>query len=129
MGGTVTIEVPITFRQRGGRKLVVSPDGFALPASAPRSRIDSVLVKALARAFRWQKLLDNGTYSTIREIAANEKLDPSYVGDVLRLTLLAPDIVEMILDGRQPPGLQFEALRKSFSLKWKDQRIRFVLPS
>ena len=79
-------------------------------------------MKALARAFRWQKLLDSGTYSTIKEIATKEKIDPSYVGDVLRLTLLAPDIIEMILDGRQPPGLQFEQLRKSFPLEWKAQR-------
>lgn len=81
-----------------------------------------MLVKALARAFRWQKLLDDGTYSTIKEIATKEKIDPSYVGDVLRLNLLAPDIIEMILDGRQPPTLQFEALRKSLPLAWNEQR-------
>jgi hypothetical protein len=85
------------------------------------NRLD-VLVKALARAFRWRKLLDDGTYSTIKEIAAEEKIDPSYVGDVLRLTLFAPDIVEMILDGRQPPTLQFEALRKFLPVLWEEQR-------
>ena len=72
--------------------------------------------------FRWQRLLDRGTYNTIKEIAAKEKVDPGYVGDVLRLTLLAPDIIEMILDGRQPPGLQFEQLRKSLPLEWQAQR-------
>ena len=92
-------------------------------ALAPqRPRVDNVLLKALARAFRWQKLLDNGTYSTIKEIAAKEKIDSSYVGDMLRLTLLAPDIIEMILDGRQPPTLQFEALRKSLPIVWDEQR-------
>jgi len=100
MSDTITVHVPMAFRQRGGRKLIVSPDGAAMPAVAPRQNIDNVLVKALARAFRWQKLLDRGAYSSIKEIAAKEKIDPSYVGDVLRLTLLAPDIVEMILDGR-----------------------------
>ena len=122
MSDTFTVHVPMAFRQRGGRKLIVTPDGAAMPAIAARIQIDNVLVKALARAFRWQKLLDRGTYSSIKEIAAKEKIDPSYVGDVLRLTLLAPDIVEMILDGRQPPALQFEQLRKSLPLEWQAQR-------
>jgi hypothetical protein len=98
-----------------------------MPAIPPRFSIDNVLVKALARAFRWQKLLDDGTYSTIKEIATKEKIDPSYVGEVLRLTLLAPDIIEMILDGRQPPMLQFDQLRGSFPLDWGAQRSALVL--
>jgi hypothetical protein len=122
MSEAFTVHVPMAFRRRGGRKLIVAPDGAAMPAIAPRFQIDNVLVKALARAFRWQKLLDRGTYSTIKEIATKEKIDKSYVGDVLRLNLLAPDIIEMILDGRQPPGLQFEQLRKSLPLEWQDQR-------
>jgi hypothetical protein len=122
MSDTLTVHIPMAFRKRGGRKLIVSPDGAAMPAVAPRQHIDNVLVKALARAFRWQKLLDGGVYSSIKEIAAKEKIDPSYVGDVLRLTLLAPDIVEMILDGRQPPALQFEQFRKSFPFEWQAQR-------
>ena len=122
MNETFTVHIPMAFRQRGGRKLIVAPDGTAMPAISPRSHIDNVLVKALARAFRWQQLLDRGTYSTIKEIAMKEKVDPGYIGDVLRLTLLAPDIIEMILDGRQPPGLQFEQLRKSLPLEWQAQR-------
>jgi hypothetical protein len=102
------VHVPMTFRRRGGRKLIVAPDGTAMPAASPRFNVDNVLVKALARGFRWQKLLDCGTYRTIKEIAAKEKIDPSYVGDVLRLMLLAPDIIELILDSRQPRGVQFE---------------------
>ena len=122
MSDTLTVHVPMAFRQRGGRKLIVSPGGAAMPAVAQRFNIDNVLVKALARAFRWQKLLDRGVYGSIKEIAAKEKIDPSYLGDVLRLTLLAPDIVERILDGRQPPALQFEQLRKSLPLEWQAQR-------
>ena len=122
MSDTFTVHVPMTFRRRGGRKLIVAPDGTAMPAVAPRQNIDNVLLKALTRAFRWQKLLDRGAYSSIKEIAAKEKIDPSYVGDVLRLTLLAPDIVEMILDGRQPPDLQFQKFRKSLPLEWQAQR-------
>jgi len=76
----------------------------------------------LARGFRWQKLLDCGTYRTIKEIAAKERIDPSYVGDVLRLMLLAPDIIELILDGRQPRRFQFEQLPKRLPLEWQAQR-------
>jgi len=122
MSQTFTVHIPVKFQQRGGGKLIVAPDGTAVPAIAARFNVDNTLVKALARGFRWRKLLDNGTYSTIKEIAGKEKIDASYVADVLRLTLLAPDIVELILDGRQPPALQFGQLRKSFSLIWDEQR-------
>ena len=122
MSDTFMIHVPITFRRRGGRKLIVAPDGSSIPALAPRSNIDNVLVKALARAFRWQKLLDEGTCATIKEIADKEKIDRSYVGDVLRANLLAPDIIEAILDGRQSPSFQFENLRKSLPSEWQRQR-------
>ena len=78
------------------------------------------MLKALARAFRWQKLLNNGTYNTIKEIAAKEKINSSYVGDMLRLTLLAPDIID---DPRRPPAADtsFETLRKSLPLAWDEQ--------
>src|SRR4051795_13066217 len=108
----LTVHVPMTFQRRGGRKLIVAPDGTAVSAATPRFNVNNVLVKALARGFRWRKLLDNGTYSTIKELAIKEKTDASYVADVLRLTLLAPDVVELILDGRQPPGWQLHQLRK-----------------
>jgi hypothetical protein len=122
MTGTFTVHIPMTFRRRGGRKLIVAPDGTAMTAAPKQPQVDNVLLKALARAFRWQKPLDEGACSTIKEIAAKEKIDPSYVGDVLRLTLLAPDIVEMILDGRQPPALQFQTLRQSLPYEWEEQR-------
>ena len=94
----VTVKVPFSVRKRGGRKLVLAPDGAPMPPTA--AHIDSTLVKAIARAFRWQKMLETGQYSTIREIAKAEKINPSYVSRVLRLTLLAPSIVEAVLDGR-----------------------------
>lgn len=122
MSDTVTVHVAMTFRRRGGRKLIIAPDLTSMPSALTKPRSDDTLIKAIGRAFRWQKLLDEGKFSTIKELARTEKIDPSYVGDVLRLTLLAPDIIEMILDGRQPPGLQFEQLRKSFPLEWRAQR-------
>jgi hypothetical protein len=109
VGQTLTVWVPLAIRQRGGRKQVLTPGGD--PCWAPaRGQVDSTLVKALARAFRWRRMLEMGRYGTIAELAAAEKINSSYVSRVLRLTLLAPDIVETILDGRQPdlmtlPGL------------------------
>jgi hypothetical protein len=80
------------------------------------------MVKALARAFRWRKLLEAGDYGTIEELAAAEKINPSYVSRVLRMTLLAPDIVEAILDGRHPHELTLALLMKPLPLEWAEQR-------
>jgi hypothetical protein len=100
--GVVTIKVPFAVRKRGGRKLVLAPDGAPVPPAAPH--VDSTLVKAIARAFRWQRMLETGRFATINEIARAEKINSSYVSRVLRLTLLAPATVEAILDGVQILG-------------------------
>jgi len=121
-GRTLTVRIPISIRRRGGRKLVLAPDGTPDTGPAIRRRIDNAMVKAVARAFRWREMLENGTHATIAEIAAAEKINESYVGRVLRLTLLAPDIVEAILGGRQPAGLQLERLLRRFSVGWLEQR-------
>jgi hypothetical protein len=118
-GETITVHVPITFRQRGGRKLVVTPDGASW---APRPRVDNAMVKALARAFRWRKMLDTGVHATLEDLAKAKGVAPSYVSRVLRLTLLAPDIVEAIFDGRQPADLQLEDVLAGFPLEWEGQR-------
>jgi len=116
----VTIKVPFTLRKRGGRKLVLAPGGAPMPPAAPH--IDSTLVKAIARAFRWQKMLENGRYATIREIARAEKINSSYVSRVLRLTLLAPAKVEAILDGRASAGPTLAEAMKVFPVEWSKQR-------
>lgn len=118
-GETITVNIPITFRKRGGRKRVVTPDGAEW---APRPRVDNAMVKALARAFRWRKLLDAGAHGTLVDLAKAKKLAPSYVSGTLRLTLLAPEIVEAILDGRQPAELQLDDLLEGFPLEWDAQR-------
>jgi hypothetical protein len=92
------VRVPIAIRRRGGRKLVLAPHGAVAPIGP---HVDNAMVKAIAQAFRWREMLENGTYATIAEIAATEKINESYVGRVLRLMLLAPEIVEAILNGRQ----------------------------
>ena len=116
---TLSVRVPFRIRKHGGRQLMVSPDGASASA---RPRIDSTLVKAVARAHRWKRLLEQGEYGSLTELARAEKINLSYVGRGLRLTLLAPDIVEAILDGRQPPTWQLELLLKPFSADWSEQR-------
>jgi hypothetical protein len=123
MADTVTVRVPLAIRKRGGRKVVVSPDGFVLP-TAPRNvttNADPALLKALGRAFRWKRLLDDGTFASVSDIARAEKLDRTYVGDVLRLTLLAPDLVDAIVEGRQSEGVTLPALMTKLSVEWLEQ--------
>jgi hypothetical protein len=122
---TITVHIPITIRTRGGKKLVLAPDGTTAPSFS--RRIDNSMVKALARAFRWQELLENGTYATIAEIAQAENINETYVGRVFRLTLLSPDLVEMVMGGRQPPELSLASLLEPFSPCWSDQRETFLL--
>ena len=117
---TVTVTVPYAIRKRGGRKLVITPDGMAA-APTPRSRVDSALLKALARGFRWQKMLREGDYQTLEETADAENINPSYVSRLLRMTLLAPESVEAILAGTQPAGLTRAKVTLPFPLEWQCQ--------
>jgi hypothetical protein len=113
---TLTVVIPLNVRPRGGRKAMVTPGVLAL-----ERRQDITLIKAVARAFRWRRMLETGRFSTINELAAAEKINSSYVSRVLRLTLLAPDIVEAILDGRQPEGVTLPGLMGPFPVEWHDQ--------
>lgn len=97
---------------------MVTPDGAEW---VPRPRVDNAMVKALARAFRWRKILDEGVRATLEDFAWAKGVHAAYVSWVLRLTLLAPEIVEAILDGRQPAGLQLDNLLEGFPLEWSPQ--------
>jgi hypothetical protein len=121
---SITVRVPMAIRKRGGRKVIVSPDGSVLPGAARQATTtaDPALLKALARAVRWKRMLDDGHYASVSEIARAEKLDRTYVGDVLRLTLLAPVVVEAIVEGRQPAEMTLPALMKPFPVEWAQQR-------
>jgi len=121
-GRTLTVRAPLMFRRRGGRKFVVAPDGSTGWAPV-RPRLDTALIRALANAHCWKRVLDGGAFASVAELADAEKVNASYLSRVLRLTLLAPDIVEAILDGRQPATLQLERLLKPFPPEWEEQRL------
>src|SRR6201990_2348794 len=115
---SITVQVPMAIRRRPGCRTIVSPAGAASADWCIVSRrADPAMVKALARAFRWKRMLDSGRYASISEIASAEKIDRGYVGSILRLTLLAPDIVEAILDGRQPTELGLPTLLEAVPLE------------
>lgn len=117
---TMTLHVPFRIVKRGGRKEMQMPDRVR-----PERTPDSTLVKALARAFRWKRMLESGEFATVSELAEREGIAPSYMTRVLRLTLLAPDIVEAILDGRQRPEVTLARLMVPVPAQWQDQSALF----
>jgi len=114
---TVTVHVPFRLVQRGGRKEMQMPDG-----ATSQRKIDNTLVKALARAFRWKRILESGEFTTIAELADREGIAPSYMTRVMRLSLLAPTIVEAILDGKQSEELTLARAVELFPVEWSRQR-------
>jgi hypothetical protein len=119
---SITVRVPQPCFNAVGRKLVVTATGAYMAVAPMLTRADSALVKALARAHRWKRLLESGRYGSLAELAAAEKIDRSYLGKMLRLTLLAPDIVEAMLDGRHAPELEAPQLMEPLPTEWSEQR-------
>jgi hypothetical protein len=124
-GQTVTVRIPLKIRRYGGRKRIIAPEGAA-PWAPPRARIDNAMVKAIARAFRWRRLLEEGQYGSVVELAEAEKINKSYVSRVLRLSLLAPPIIEAILNGRQPAALGLPVLLEPLPVEWEAQHRRLM---
>jgi len=114
---TITVHVPMTFTVRGGRKTILSD---AVPAP-PQPRIDNALLKALARAHRWRRMIESGEYASITELAKAEGVNQSYACRILRLSLLAPSIVTAILDGQSNSDLMLKQLLKLLPVRWEEQ--------
>ena len=119
---TVTLHIAYRVVKRGGRKEMQLPEGAVQPR-----RADSTLVKALARAFRWKRMLESGEFATIAELAEREGIAPSYMTRVLRLTLLAPEVIERTLDGRQPEGMMLPRLMEPFPPEWEIQKNQWLI--
>jgi hypothetical protein len=119
-GRTITVHIPITLRHQGGRKQVVTPAGATPWIPAP-SRIDNTMVEAIVRAHRWRDMLESGDYATVRDLAKAEAINESYLGRVLRLTLLSPTLIKAILEGRQPATLELDDVLQQFPVEWDRQ--------
>ena len=114
---TVTVHVPMEFVIRGGKKTIISE----LIAAPPQPRVDNAILKALARAHRWRKLVEDGTYTSITELAKAEGVNESYACRLFRLTLLAPEIVTSVLDGAHKSDLMLKDLLKPLPARWSEQ--------
>lgn len=120
----ITIEIPVTFKMRGGRKYITTPDGGAL--SAPKSpRYENNMMKAIVRGHEFADTLEKEPALTIMLLAKREMLDHGYVAKTIRMTQLAPDIIESILNGRQPQGMTLSELMRPFPDGWNEQRRHF----
>lgn len=114
---TVTLHVPFRFVKRGGSKGMLLPEGVT-----QQRRADNTLVKALARAFRWKRMLESGEFATIAELAEREGIATSYMTRILRLTQLEPGIIEAVLDGRQNDAVTLARLMDPFPISWIEQK-------
>ena len=120
-GQRVTL-VPLTIKRRQNRKLLIPP---APDAATVTGGFDVPMIKTLGKAFYWKRLIDDGTYPTTSDLARALKLEPGWAAEVLRMTMLAPDIVEAIFEGRQPRQLNLHTLRGREDLlprDWGEQR-------
>lgn len=118
---TVTLHVPFHIVKRGGRKEMHLPDRVR-----PDRKADNTLVKALARAFRWKRMLESGEFATISELAEREGIATSYMTRLLRLTQLEPGIIEAVLDGRQSDAVTLARLMDPFPISWIEQKNTFL---
>ena len=116
--------VPMNFRRRGGKSVMVMPDG-SRAVQRREVTIDNSMIKVIARGFRWQRMLEDGDYTTLGDLAKAENLNPTYVSRLVRLALLAPDIVEAIMVGLQPAHLTMKDLMDPFPAEWAKQRAYF----
>lgn len=122
---SITVRFPLKFRRRPGRKTVVTPIRGDSDSATP-VRADPALVKALARAFRYQKLLDEGRYASISEMATAERIERGYLGSLLRLTLLAPAFVEGLMAGASGRAPTLAELLQPFPENWICQQERLT---
>ena len=113
---TVTIHVPFRLLKRGGRKEMQLQEGVE-QAREP----DNTLVKALPRAFRWKRMLESGEFASISELAEKEGIAFTYMARLMRLSLLSPELVDAVMDGRQPAHITLANLMDPFPTDWKEQ--------
>jgi hypothetical protein len=124
---TLTIRIPMRLQRRGSRKLIMTPEGAAAPT--PKPRPEETLIKALVRAHRWRRRIERGHARSITDLTEQEGVTDAYVCRLLPLTCLAPDVVEAILDGRQPKGLRLAEMLDNGVVAWEEQRVSWSFAS
>lgn len=121
--GTINVHIPISFKRHGGRRYILAPDAIAEAYTPPKEY--APILKAVAQAFHWKEMIDNGEVSSAHDLATKIKVNESYMARVLRLSLLAPDIIEALVEGRQPKQLTLLDLFKPIPQDWNEQRIKY----
>lgn len=117
----IVVRVPINLRRWGGKKVLVGPQGQDLRKLDLEIRKDEKLLKALARAYRWQKMLITGKHASISDMAEAEKINKSYIQRMMRIMLLSPKIIDAILSGQQPEGFSLTDIERPFTPIWSEQ--------
>ena len=120
--GGISVRIPMKMKRRGGRKEITVPTGLDGVIEAGQ---DNAFAVAIARAYCWLELLESGKYGSIREMADALGICDTYMLRLLRFTLLAPDIVEAILDGNEPDNFSQNKLVGAIPANWEEQRRRF----
>ena len=119
-GDAIVVRIPVRFYRRNGRQMVLTRCGNNGLVS-PERETNGSLVSALAKAYRWQEQLESSEYAGLEDLAAANGVDRTYVGRILRLTSLAPEIVEKILNGDEPEGISLAKLRNDLPVLWAEQ--------
>ena len=119
-----TTEIPMTFRRRGGKAVIVLPNGDRA-IERREALIDNAMVKLLARGHRWHRKLFDGTHASIEDMAKSENISPSFVSRILRLAYLSPTVIEAILDGKYPAQLTMKDLMEPCPMEWELQAEHF----
>jgi len=123
--GNLHIHIPMLIRRMRGRKVIIAPNALDGDVSDSPGTVQTAIVQALARASSWAEVLESGEVKSISDLAMNLDVDNSYVARILKLSTLAPDIVEAILNGEEPTGLSLAKLTKTFPTDWDEQRAMF----
>ncbi|NLF32029.1 MAG: hypothetical protein GX591_14225 [Planctomycetes bacterium] len=124
-GDAVLVHIPMRFYRRNGRNMIITEDDAEAVSARPAANpANQTLVEAIAKGYRWQEQLESGEYASLDDLAQAVGVDRTYVGRMLRLTSLAPDLIEAILRGREPEGMSLEKLRKDLPVRWSEQRER-----
>jgi hypothetical protein len=123
--GNLQIHIPMLIKRMRGRKMIFAPNALDGETPGAEVPVQAAVIQALARAFSWAEILETGQVKSISELASNLEVDSSYVTRILKLTTLAPDIVEAIINGEEPDGLSLAKLIQSFPEEWSEQSTLF----